>query len=103
MKLYFSSKQIPQLRHLSLTQRLDALQAAQKKLTGPEKLLLNVVKLLILIPVFVLILQVSNNWFALLWALLLSLLYPLLIKPMEFGLCVKYLSQKSLELHGGGK
>ncbi|WP_340678631.1 DUF6170 family protein [Paraglaciecola sp.] len=101
MKLYFSSKQIPQLQHLSLTQRLDALQAAQKKLTGPEKLLLNVVKLVILIPVFVLILQVSNNWFALLWALLLSLLYPLLIKPMEFGLCAKYLYPKSLELHGG--
>ncbi|KXI28142.1 DUF6170 family protein [Paraglaciecola hydrolytica] len=93
MKLYFSSKQIPQLQHLSLPQRLDALQTAQKKLTGPEKLLLNLLKLVMLVPVFVLILQVSNNWLALLWALLVSLLYPLIIKPMEFGLCIKYLSQ----------
>ena len=93
MKLYFSSKQIPALQHLSLTQRLDALQMAQKKLTGPEKLMLNILKLLILIPVFVLILQVSHNWFALLWALLVSLLYPVIIKPIEFGLCAKYLPQ----------
>jgi hypothetical protein len=95
MKLYFSSKQIPTIQHLSLPQRLDALQAAQKKLTGPEKLLLNLLKLVILIPVFVLILQVSNNWFALLWALLVSLLYPIFIKPIEFSLCAKYLSQSN--------
>lgn len=95
MKLYFSSKQIPQLHGLSLTQRLDALQGAQKKLSGPEKLLLNVLKLAILTPVFVLILQVSQNWLALLWALLVCLLYPIIIKPLELGLCSKYLSQSN--------
>lgn len=95
MKLYFSSKQIPQLHGLSLTQRLDALQAAQKKLSGPEKLLLNVLKLVILTPVFVFILQVSQNWLALLWALLVCLLYPIIFKPIELGLCSKYLSQSN--------
>ena len=92
MKLYFSSKQIPQLQSHSLTERLTLLQEAQKKLTGPEKLLLNVLKLLIFIPVFVLILQVSTNWWALVWVFLLFLLYPIVIKPIQFGLCAQYLS-----------
>lgn len=92
MKLYFSSKQIPQLQGLPLTERLRLLAEAQKRLTGPEKLMLNLLKLLILIPVFVLILQVSENWWALAWAFLVFLLYPIIIKPMQFGLCAKYLS-----------
>jgi hypothetical protein len=92
MKLYFSSKQIPQLQSLPLTERLTLLRDAQNKLTGPEKLLLNVLKLIILIPIFVLILQVSQNWWAIVWAVLLFLLFPLTVKPIQFGLCAKYLS-----------
>lgn len=92
MKLYFSSKQIPAIAHLPLTERLDALQRAQKQLQGPERLLLNCLKMLIVIPCFVLILQVSDNWLALVWALLLTLLYPTCVKPIHYGLCAKYLS-----------
>lgn len=92
MKLYFSSKHIPQLQTYSLTQRLTLLREAQKQLTGPEKLLLNLLKLLIFVPAFVLILQVSTNWWALIWAGLMFLLYPLIITPIQYGLCAKYLS-----------
>ena len=53
MKLYFSTKHMPQLQHLPLTQRLAAMQLAQGKLIGPEKLLLNVLKMLVVIPVFI--------------------------------------------------
>lgn len=95
MKLYFSSKHIPGLQHLPLTTRLEVLQQAHKRLSGPEKLMLNVLKLLILIPLFIVILQISSDWLAIVWALLLVLLYPLLIKPILFGLCAKYLSQTS--------
>lgn len=91
MKLYFSTKQIPQLQDLSLTQRLEKLQQAERKLTGPEKLLLNILKLCVVIPVFVLILQLSHNWLAIVWALLITLLYPLIVKPVRYGLCVKYI------------
>lgn len=91
MKLYFSTKSIPQLQHLPLTKRLEAVQVAQKKLIGPEKLLLNVLKLLIVIPVFVLILQTATNWVAIIWALLVTLLYPLFIKPFHYGLVAKYI------------
>lgn len=91
MKFYFSTKHIPQLTHLSLTDRLAAIQTAQRKLTGPEKLLLNVLKLMVVIPIFVFIIQVSTNWLAIVWALLTTLLFPLIIKPVHLGLCVKYI------------
>jgi len=93
MKLYFSTKQIPQLQHLPLTQRLAAMQLAQGRLIGPEKLLLNVLKMLVVIPVFIFIIQITTNWMALFWALLVTLLYPMLVKPVQYGLCAKYIPQ----------
>jgi hypothetical protein len=99
MKLYFSTKQIPQLQGLSLMQRLEAMQLAQKKLIGPEKLLLNVLKMCVVIPAFVLIIQVTNNWFALIWALLVTLLYPAAVKPIQYGLCAKYIPKPRMQPH----
>jgi hypothetical protein len=93
MKLYFSTKQIPQLQHLPLTERLAAMQIAQKKLIGPEKLFLNVLKMLVVIPVFVLIIQTATNWMAIFWALLVTLLYPVIVKPVQYGVCAKYIAQ----------
>ena len=93
MKLYFSTKKIPQLQHLTLTQRLAAMQLAQGKLIGPEKLFLNVLKMLVVIPVFILIIQTATNWMAIVWALLVTLLYPVLVKPVQYGLCAKYIPQ----------
>lgn len=100
MKLYFSSKQIPQLQHLNLTQRLAAVQLAHGKLIGPEKLLLNVLKLLIVIPAFIFIIQTSTNWMGIIWALLVTLIYPVLVKPMQYGLCAKYIPQPSAHQKG---
>jgi len=93
MRLYFSTKKIPQIQHLPLTQRLAAIQIAQKKLIGPEKLFLNILKMLIVIPVFIFIIQIATNWMAILWALLVTLLYPMLVKPVQYSLCAKYISQ----------
>lgn len=93
MKLYFSTKHIPQLQTLSLTQRLAAVQAAQSKLIGPEKLLLNILKMLVVIPLFIFIIQIANNWTAILWALLVTMLYPIIIKPVQYGLCAKYIPE----------
>jgi hypothetical protein len=100
MKLYFSTKQIPQLQHLPLTQRLAAMQLAQGKLIGPEKLFLNVLKMLVVIPVFIFIIQIATNWVAVFWALLVTLLYPLLVKPVQYGLCAKYIPQPHAHSQG---
>ena len=93
MKLYFSTKNIPSLQHLPLTQRLAAIQVAQNKLIGPEKLLLNILKMLIVIPLFILIIQIATNWTAILWALLVTMLYPIIIKPVQYGLCAKHIPE----------
>lgn len=91
MKFYFSTRQIPQLKNLTMSQRLVVLRQAESKLTAPEKLLLNVCKLLVLVPVFVLILQSGQDWYALLWAGLFILAYPFILKPIQHSLSAKYI------------
>lgn len=90
MKFYFSTRKIPQLKHLTMSQRMVVLRQAEMKLTAPEKLLLNVIKLLILVPVFVLILRAGQDWYALLWAGLFILAYPFILKPIQHSLSAKY-------------
>lgn len=91
MKFYFTTRQIPGLSQLPLNERLQLLDSAARKLTVPEKTILNVLKLLVIVPVFVLVLQTANDWRALLWAGLIILLYPLFVKPVQYSLSAKYI------------
>lgn len=91
MKIYTSTKKIPALADKPLTERMAILEDAAKKMTVPEKTLLNVLKLFVIVPVFYLVLQVSDNWFSLLWAGLILLLYPILVKPIQYSLSAKYI------------
>jgi len=95
MKFYFSTHTIPALKGLPLQERITRLNKAAMRLSVPEKTLLNVLKLLVFVPVFVLIFQTASNWTSLLWAGLVFLLYPLLIKPIQHSLCAKYLALDS--------
>ncbi|MBL4910769.1 MAG: hypothetical protein JKX78_12255 [Alteromonadaceae bacterium] len=52
MTLYFSSKNIPALQELTMQQRRETMQKAENKFTAPEKILLNLIKLSILVPMF---------------------------------------------------
>ena len=92
MNFYFSTRHIPALKGLPLAERVKRLDQAAKNLTVPEKTLLNVLKLLVIVPVFVLILQTASNWTSLLWALLVFLLYPLLVKQIQNSMSAKYLA-----------
>jgi hypothetical protein len=92
LKIYTSTKKIPALADKPLTERMALLEEAGKKMSVPEKTLLNLLKLLVIVPVFALILQVSNNWLSLLWAAIILLLYPALVKPIQYSLSAKYLS-----------
>ena len=91
LKFYFTARHIPQLQGLSLNERMVKLKAAENKLTAPEKMILNIFKLLIIVPVFAFILRSSEDWFALFWAGLFILAYPFLLKPFQYSLCAKYL------------
>lgn len=91
MKFYFSTRNIPGLEDKSLLERMTLLNEAAKAMTIPEKTIFNVLKLIVLVPVFVLILRVVEDWTSLLWAALVLLLYPLIVKPIQHSLCAKYI------------
>ena len=67
------------------------LEQAGRKMTVPEKTLLNVIKLLVIVPVFVLLLRSVENWWSIAWAGLILLLYPMFVKPLQYSISVKYL------------
>ncbi len=92
MTLYFTTRQIPALQGLTLSERMQRLEKAAKSLTVPEKTLLNVLKLMIICPVFALVLRTAQDWTSLLWAAAIVLLYPLLVKPIQYSLSAKYLT-----------
>jgi hypothetical protein len=93
LKIYTSTKKIPGLENKGLTERLSLLEEASKKLSVPQKTILNVLKLLVLIPTFALILNTSENFISLAWAMLILLLYPLFVKPIQYSLSVRYLDE----------
>ncbi|MEQ3639915.1 MULTISPECIES: DUF6170 family protein [unclassified Alteromonas] len=95
MTFYFSTRNIPALQGLPLAERARLLDQASKRLSVPEKTLLNVLKLLVIVPVFAFILQTATNWTSLLWAFVVFLLYPLVIKPIQYSICAKYIAQPS--------
>ncbi|WJG10395.1 DUF6170 family protein [Aliiglaciecola sp. LCG003] len=95
MKFYFSTRQIPQLQGLTMPQRMEKLRVAENKLTAPEKMLLNICKLLVIVPVFVFILRSAENWYSLIWAGLFILAYPFFLKPFQYSLSAKYLSEQT--------
>ncbi|TAP35026.1 DUF6170 family protein [Alteromonas sp. KUL49] len=91
MTFYFSTRHIPALKGLPLTERVKRLHSASKQLSVPEKTLLNVLKLLVIVPAFAFILQTANNWTSILWAGLVFLCYPLIVKPIQHSISAKYL------------
>lgn len=93
MRLYSSTKQIPGLEDKPLSERLQLLEEAGKQMTVPEKTMLNILKLLVLVPVFVLVLRVSSDWTALVWAAMILLLYPIFVKPVQYSISAKYLKK----------
>ena len=95
MTFYFSTRNIPALQGLPLAERARLLDQASKRLSVPEKTLLNVLKLLVIVPVFAFILQTATNWTSLLWAFVVFLFYPLVIKPIQYSICAKYIAQPS--------
>ena len=95
MQFYFSTRNIPGLSGLPLAERMRLLERAAKKLTVPEKTVLNILKLLVIVPAFTLLLRVAADWTSLLWALLVFMLYPIIVKPVQYSLSAKYLESLS--------
>lgn len=97
MKIYTSTKNIPQLKGLSVTERMAVLESAASKMTIPEKTLLNIIKLIVIVPIFALLLRAVESWWSLAWAGLILLLYPLFVKPLQYSISAKYIKIKKSE------
>lgn len=93
MKVYTSTKKIPGLENLSLPKRMALLEQAARKMSVPEKTLLNVIKLFVIVPAFFLLLRMVDNWWSIAWAGLILLLYPLFVKPLQYSISAKYLPE----------
>ena len=95
MKFYMFPRNIPALCGLPLKERMTRLEQAARQMTVPEKTLLNILKLLVIVPVFALILRTATDWTSLLWAFLVFLLYPLVVKPLQYSISAKYLASNN--------
>lgn len=91
MAIYFSSNKIPTLQAFSLHQRQAILTLAQAKLSAPEKFILNIIKLSLLIPPFIFIANLQGLALAASVAIVLSA-YFIILRPIML-----FFSQKHLD------
>lgn len=92
MAIYFSSNKIPALQDFSLHQRQAILILAQAKLSAPEKFILNIIKLLLLIPPFIFIANLQGLALAASIAVVLSA-YFIILRPIMLFFSQKYLDK----------
>ncbi len=81
--MHLTSQHIPQLAGLNFQQRMQVIKQAVALLPVPQKILLNVVKLVILAHFFS-ILARFEGWILLPYLLLAGLVYPLITNPVTF-------------------
>lgn len=71
MAIIFSSNNLPELQQYSVKERQQILAIASNKLVTPQKLILNLIKLFILIPPFIMIARLDT------WLLFIPLIFVL--------------------------
>ena len=91
--LYWNSRSIPELNELNFRDRMSVLRKATGQLPTPKKLVLNLLKLLVLIPLFLAIARSGSFVEAIAWCGLLLLIYPLVTRPVTFALTKPLLRQ----------
>lgn len=96
--LYLNSRNIPELTGLNFSQRMAVIRKSADNLTAPTKISLNILKLLILVPLFLLIAR-ADGWAIAGYVLLLIVLYPLITRPVTFALCRKDFSRVRTQLY----
>jgi len=90
--MYFSPRQIPELKAFSLMERAVIVQRAQHLMPAPRRWLANVLKLVVLSCLFVLLVNVAGWYWQVLTLLAAGLSYPLLLQPINLNLARPYLA-----------
>ena len=90
--MIFSSNNIPELAEYSIKERQQILAIASGKLITPQKLILNIIKLCVLIPPFIMLARLDN------WLLFLPLAfflggYFLIMKPISMFFIKKHITK----------
>lgn len=96
--MFWNSCALPELQQLNFRDRMAVLRRAADQLPTPKKLLLNVWKLCVLIPPFLLIARAESLLQAAGLCLALILLYPVLTRPLTFALVRPLLTQARQQL-----
>lgn len=95
--MYFNSRSIPELAGLKFSERMQVIRSATDQVPTPQKLLLNLLKLAILIPLFLVIAQ-WHSWQSTVTILVLLFAYPVLTRPLAFALCRPHLQAARTKL-----
>lgn len=96
--LYLNSQNIPELAGLNFEQRMAVVRTAADNLPAPTKITLNIIKLLILFPLFLLIAR-ADGWAIALYIAVLLVAYPLITRPLTFALCRKQFGRIRQQLY----
>ena len=81
--IFFTSRNIPQLKGLKYAERAEIIKLAQSNLTTPQKTVLNIIKLLFLTPLFLLLANIES-WWLLLYLFFLGISYPIVTNPITY-------------------
>ncbi|REL26136.1 hypothetical protein DXX93_05780 [Thalassotalea euphylliae] len=88
--MLFSTNQLTELEQFSLTEKHAIMHIAHQHLSVPEKLVLNLIKLLLLIPPFIYLAR--QDWWALALAALISTAgYVLVMRPVSIHFSKRHL------------
>lgn len=89
--IYFLTSQIPQLKAYSTKERLGLITQALEKLTTLERTVLNVIKLLLITPIFFILAKI-DGWQMLPWLLLVGIGYPIITLPIRHYFALRHLN-----------
>lgn len=91
MAFIFSTNKLTELENFTLAQRQQILTLAATKLTAPEKLVLNILKLFMLVPPFLFLAQLEGIFFVVSLFGVLAI-YFILLRPISLLFTRKYLT-----------
>lgn len=89
--IYFSPRQVPELKQFTLTERAALVLQAQHLMPTPRRWLANMIKLVVLSALFVLLINVQGWYWQVLTLLAAGLSYPLLLQPVNLNLARPYI------------
>ena len=90
--IYFLASQIPALQSFSHRERLALVADALALLSPQQRILMNVIKLILITPLFLFLVR-FDGWHMLPWLLLAGLAYPILVLPVRHYFASLHLSE----------